>query len=102
MLVNQWPVRFQTDCGASAKILPSKFVEGKELSSCSQSLVMWNGSKVKPIESCALPVVNPKNNEKYKVKFLIDEEDLTPLLGLNVTEKNEAFNRPQGQFCERC
>ena len=87
MLVNQRPVRFQIDCGASANILPSKFVEGKELSSCSQSLAMWNGSKVKPIGSCALPVVNPKNNEKYNVKFLIVEEDLNPLLGLNSTEK---------------
>ena len=35
------------------------------------------------VGSCALPVVNPKTKEKYKVRFLVVKEDLTPLLGLN-------------------
>ena len=48
---------------------------------------MWNGTKVTPVGSSALPVVNPKTNEKYKVRFLVVKEDLTPLLGLNATEK---------------
>ena len=98
MLAHQRPVRFQMDCGTSASILPSKFVEGKKLSSCSQSLLMWKGSKVKPIGSCALPVLNPKNNEKYKVKFLIIEEDLTPFLGLNVTEKMKLLTVHKDNF----
>ena len=34
----------------------------------------------------ALPVVNSKNDERYKVRFLVVKEDLTPLLGLNATE----------------
>lgn len=48
---------------------------------------MWNGTKVKPIVTCALPVVNPRNSTKYKVRFLVVKESLTPLLGLNATEK---------------
>ena len=48
---------------------------------------MWNGTKVKPAGTCALPVVNPKNNERYRVRFLVVKEDLTPLLGLDATEK---------------
>ena len=87
MLVRQQPVQFQVDCGASANILPLKYAEGEELDSCSQTLVMWNGTKVTPVGSCALPVVNPKTNEKYKVRFLVVKEDLTPLLGLNATQK---------------
>ena len=51
------------------------------------SLVMWNGTKVAPVGSCALPVLNPKTNEKYKVRFLVVKEDLTPLLGSNATQK---------------
>ena len=82
MLVRQQPVQFQVDCGASANILPLKYAEGEELDSCSQTLVMWNGTKVTPVGSCALPVVNPKTNEKYKVRFPVVKEDLTPLLGL--------------------
>ena len=87
MLVRQQPVQFQVDCGASANILPLRYAEGEELDSCSQMLVMWNGTKVTPVGSCALPVVNPKTNEKYKVRFLVVKEDLTPLLGLNSTQK---------------
>ena len=48
---------------------------------------MWHGTKVKPFGTCALSVVYRKNNDKFKVRFLIVEEDLTPLLGLNATEK---------------
>ena len=42
---------------------------------------------MKPVGTCALKVVNPRNNEKFKVRFLIVNESLVPLLGLNVTEK---------------
>ena len=87
MLVQQKPVRFQIDCAASANILPFKYVEDVDLEPCSQSLVMWNGTKVKPVGTCALPVINPRNNTKYKVRSLVVKESLTPLLGLNATEK---------------
>ena len=40
-----------------------------------------------PVGSCALPVVNPKTNEKYKARFLVMKENSTFLLGLNATEK---------------
>lgn len=38
---------------------PCKDVEGIELSPSSQSLVMWNGTKVKPVGLYALPLENP-------------------------------------------
>ena len=87
MLIKRQPVRFQIDCGASANILPLKYAEGEELAPCSQTLVMWNGTRVKPVGTCAMLVVNPKNSEKFKVRFLVVKENLTPLLGLNTTEK---------------
>ena len=72
--------------GASANILPCKYME-VNFECCSQSLVMWNGTKVKPVGTCTLSVVNPRNNMKYKVRFLVVKESLTPLLGLNATKK---------------
>jgi len=87
MLVQKKPVRFQIDCGASANIVPCKHVKGVDLEPRSQSLVMWNGTKVKPVGTCALPVVNPRTNTRYKVRFLVVKENLTRLLGLNATEK---------------
>ncbi|PFX33304.1 Retrovirus-related Pol polyprotein from transposon 17.6 [Stylophora pistillata] len=87
MLVQHKPIRFQVDCGADANILPHKHVENVDLAPCSPSLVMWNGTKVKPVGTCALPVVNPRNNTKYKVRFVVVKKNLTLLLGLNATEK---------------
>ena len=87
LVIKQRPVRFQIDCGASANILPLKYAEGEELAPCLQTLVMWNGTRVKPVGTCAMLVVNPKNNEKFKVRLLIVKENLTPLLCLNTTEK---------------
>ena len=69
-LVQQKPVRFQISCGDSANILPCKYVEDVDLEPCSQSFFMWNDTKVEPFGTCALPVVNPQNNTKYKVRTL--------------------------------
>ena len=56
MFVRQQSLQFQVDCGANANILPRKHVEDVELSPCSQSLVMWNGTKIRPVGMCALQV----------------------------------------------
>lgn len=48
---------------------------------------MQNGTKDKPFGTCALKVLNPRKNEKFKVRFFIATESLTPLLGLDATEK---------------
>ena len=40
--------------------MPCKHVKGADLEPCSESLVMWNGTKVNPTGTCALPVVNPE------------------------------------------
>ena len=62
-------------------------MEDVDLEPCSQSLVMWNGTKVKPVGTCALPGVNPRRSTKYKMRFLVVKGSLTPLLVLNATEK---------------
>ena len=40
---------------------------------CLQTFIMWNGTKVILVGSCALPVVSPKTNEKCKVRFIFVE-----------------------------
>ena len=51
MLVKQQPIQFQIDCGAYANILLLKYAEDEELAPCSQTLVMWNCTKVKPVDT---------------------------------------------------
>ncbi|CAB4006650.1 Hypothetical predicted protein [Paramuricea clavata] len=85
--INNKAIKFQIDCGASVNVLPLMFAKDVELTPCTNTLVMWNGTKVKPLGSCILPVINPKKDVKYQVKFLVVEENWTPLLGLNAVEK---------------
>ena len=42
----------------SANILRYKYEVGVYLTLCSQSLVMWNGNKVKPVDAGALPTTS--------------------------------------------
>ena len=104
MLVNkqQRPIRFQIDCGASANILPLKYAEGEELAPCSQTLVMWNGTRVKPVGSCALLVVNPMNSEKFKVRFVVVKEKSDAFAWIKHDRKDEAVDYPQREFRKYC
>jgi hypothetical protein len=61
MLVNDVDIYFQVDCGASANILPYKYVEKEKISPCDRTLVMWNDTKVKPLGTCVVRVVNLSN-----------------------------------------
>jgi hypothetical protein len=96
--VDNKAVKFQIDCGASANVLPLKFAKDVELTPCTKTLVMWNGTKVKPLGCCTLPVINPKNDGKYQVKFLVVEQNWTPLLGLNAVEKMKLLTVPNENF----
>ena len=58
---------------------------------------MWNETKVTPVGSCALPVVNLKTNEKYKIRFLVVKEDL---LGLNATRKRKLLTVHRENFID--
>ena len=102
MLVKQRPIRFQIDCGASANILPLRYAEGEELAPCSQTLVMWNGTKVKPVGTCALLVVNPRNNEKFKVRFVVVKKKSDAFAWFKHDGEDEAVNYSQREFRKCC
>ena len=66
MLVKQKLVPFQIDYGASVNILLLKYAGGEELVPCLQTLVMCNCTKVKPLGTCALKVLNPRKKKKVQ------------------------------------
>ena len=74
MQVDNKAVRLQIDCDASANVLPFNFAKDIELTLCTKTLVMWNGTKVKPLGSCTVRVINRKNGVKYEMKFLVGRE----------------------------
>ncbi|CAB4002703.1 Hypothetical predicted protein, partial [Paramuricea clavata] len=88
MLIDNQPVRFQVDCGASVNTISKRLVQGKKIDNGPVSLRMWNSSKVEAIGTCRLKVINPSNNRKYSIEFVVvDNDDLTPLLGSKASQQ---------------
>ena len=100
MLIDETPVKFQIDCGASANLLPAKYTNGYQRDPCKKTLLMWNKSEVKPLGTTRLKLRNPQNRMKYSVEFIVVKENLAPLLGAKavqhmglITVNNSEFKR---------
>ena len=87
MLIDKKPVKFQLDCGVSVNLLPIKYIWNREIVPCDRTLVMWNETKLKPAGTCLINIRNSITGKKYSVELVIVNEDLTPLLVLQGTEK---------------
>ena len=86
MLVNEKPIKFHIDCGATVNVLPSKYVN-KDVQPTKRVLQMWTKTELKPEGICRLTIRNPRNQKKYSVEFIVVKEDLTPLLGATVIQQ---------------
>ena len=74
-------IQFQLDSGATCNLLPAKYFEDwKELTPTGKWLIMYNNTIMKPLGTCTLQVLNPKNS--YYMEFLVvDNGRLFPILG---------------------
>ena len=77
------------DCGATVCIIPKSLIGEIQIESCNVSLEIWSKVKVKALGICKLLVEKPKTLLKYVVKFVVVEENLTPLLSRKAAEKME-------------
>lgn len=98
MLVGDNLVTFQIDSGATANLIPLKYVN-VEIQNTEKSLQMWNKNDLKPIGSCVLRLKNPKTMKKYKVNFIVVKENLMPIIGKNVSEKMGTNNHKLRSVC---
>jgi len=57
MLINEKPVRFHIDCGATLNVLPSKFVNQGNIQPTKRVLQMWNKTKLKPEGTCCVTII---------------------------------------------
>ena len=76
------PVRLQlqVDCETTVNFIPRNRIGDTQLEPSNIFLEMRNKEKMKALGSCKLPLENPKTSQKYMVKFIVFEEDLTPCL----------------------
>ena len=86
MMIHDNPVVFQVDSGASINILPMKYLQHESIETTSKKLQMWNGSIVKPVGTTCVKMKNAKTHKKYKVSFIIVNDDFKPILGKRASE----------------
>ena len=85
--INEKPVKFHLDCGATVNVLPIKYVNKEDVQPTKRVLQMWNKTELKPEGTCRVTLRNPKNRRKYSVKFIAVKDNLTPLLGAKVIQQ---------------
>ena len=93
MIIGGQNVNFQIDSGATANVLPeSEYVRVTDdsklvhLQHTQTQLIMYNKTVVLPTGQRILDVKNPKNNENYKVRFIVVRRDCKPILGLRAVQ----------------
>ena len=96
--VENTPVKFQLDSGATCDLIPAKFLRIEaELFPTRKLLAMYNNTIMKPLGTCTVAVSNPKNSKTYQIEFVVvDDDQSTPILG-NPTMQQMDLVRAQHQ-----
>ncbi|PFX23773.1 hypothetical protein AWC38_SpisGene11661 [Stylophora pistillata] len=75
-------VKMQVDPGASCNVLPQKFrPRGTVVDTTEVELTTYSKANLKVQGVAKIQLRNPKNQKKYRVPFVVIDEDYTPLLG---------------------
>ena len=99
MLINDQPVIFQIDCGASVNVIPERYIKHTStLTSCNTTLHMSNKTVVRPRGKTRLTIRNPKTRKKYSVEFFVVAENLIPLLGKETSEAMDLITINYNKF----
>ena len=92
LMINRNLERFQLDSGATVNVLSKSTLEGlfrkpiKKLEETNTTLVMYNGSEVKPVGKTKIQVINPKNQKKYSVEFMVVNKNCKSILGAKASQ----------------
>ena len=93
MNIGRETLNFQLDSGATVNVLPeSEYIRVtgdsnlQHLERAESKLLMYNKTEVIPTGQRILTVKNPKNEETYKVRFIVVKSDCKPILGLRAVQ----------------
>ena len=93
MLIKKIPVKFQIDTGATANLLPHKYLPSNARTEPTDiKLRMWNKTEISALCTAEIVLKNPKNKKKHNVRFIVVKENLTPLLGWKTCEELKLIN----------
>ena len=93
-------VSFQVDSGASPNVLPMKHLPSEaKVEKTNTMLECWNKSKLTCLGEARITIKNPANGKKYSVKFVVVEEEFTPLLGNSASQKMKLITVNHNNIC---
>lgn len=101
LTVNDNSVRFQVDTGADVNIICKKHVRREQTKATSQTLTMWNNTKMKPVGEAVLQVTNPKTKEQKDVRFTVVGNNFTCLIGLKTSRDLSLITVNEDKFIAR-
>ena len=88
MIIHDERVQFQIDSGSTVNLLPKRFLTSNdEIREEVVKLEMWNKSTLQALGKCKVKTRNPATGKKYKVDYVIVEDDLRPLISKTAAEK---------------
>ncbi|MES9975679.1 MAG: aspartyl protease family protein, partial [Candidatus Thiodiazotropha sp.] len=100
--VNGREIKFQLDSGASINIMPKRFATDMKIEATQGVLKMWNGARTKPLGKATAFVSNPQDKRSKKVTFMIVDEDLPPILGLEAIQQFGFVTVNHDRFIHSC
>ena len=94
-------ITFQVDSGATVNVVSQKMIpEETEIEKVNKGLKAWNNAKITAIGECVLRVQNKKDGKKYKIKFMVIKENLTPILGKRTSEQMGLIQVRYDRICK--
>ena len=99
------PIKFQVDCGATISVISSNNVPPhKELEPCKKKLIMYNKSVVIPEGKVRLDIINPANQQKYSIGFVVLPSDLKlqPILGNKTSQFMNLITVNEENIVDKC
>ena len=95
-------VSFHVDTGSAVNVIPSKYLPSDAVVQPTTTVLKsWSGNLIQPSGECRLVVRNPRNAKRYRVKFLVVDADLTPILGLRASEAMKLISVNQSNIQEQ-
>ena len=102
-------MKFQLDSGATCNLLPAKYLEDRnKLMPTRKWLTMYNDTMIKPLRTCTMKVLNPKNFRSYHVEFVVvDSDRAVPILGNQTMQQTDLIREQQHNVmsvntCQAC
>ena len=90
LTVDETPIRFQIDTGATCNVIRRQDIPHRrlnDLQQTTQTLTQYSGAEIRPLGKCILRVKNQKNAQTYDVQFVVvDNAATTSILGAQTSQ----------------